>query len=71
MNQNIQKLNYLFNCIKIYNKFTKPKLINENNNYYFFKIESTGYILDILKQSLIKMDNVDIKSEARYILNNY
>ena len=64
------KLNKLFCLIRHFNRYASAELINENENYYFYKIND-GYVTEILKDSLDKMDVNELASEAQYILKTY
>ena len=64
-------LNKLFCLIKHFNRYANAKLINEDETYYFYKINNKGYVAEILKSSLNKMDVNELASEAKYILRSY
>ena len=66
----MKKLNKLFCLIKHFNRYANAELINEDGNYYFYKINN-GYVTEILKDSLDKMDVNELASEAQYILRTY
>ena len=66
----MNNLNKLFCLIKHFNRYANAELINEDDNYYFFKI-NTGYITEISKDSLNKMNVDELASEANYILRTY
>ena len=64
------KLNKLFCLIRHFNRYANAELINEDEKYYFFKINE-GYVTEILKDSLNKMSVDELASEANYILRTY
>jgi len=66
----MNNLNKLFCLIKHFNRYANAELINEDDNYYFFKI-NTGYVTEISKDSLNKMNVDELASEAKYILRAY
>ena len=66
----MKKLNKLFGLIRHFNRYASAELINENENYYFYKIND-GYVTEILKDSLDKMDVNELASEAQYVLRTY
>ena len=66
----MNNLNKLFCLIKHFNRYANAELINEDDNYYFFKI-NTGYVTEISKDSLNKMNVDELASEAKYILRSY
>ena len=66
----MNNLNKLFCLIKHFNRYANAELINEDDNYYFFKI-NTGYVTEISKDSLNKMNVDELASEANYILRTY
>ena len=63
-------LNKLFSLIRHLNRYANAEFIEENENYYFYKI-NRGYVAEILKDSLNKMDVDELYSEAQYILRTY
>ena len=66
----MEKLNNLFSYIIYFNKYAKPKLINNDKNYYYFKINN-GYLTEINKTYLNELNKYELISEAKRILNNY
>ena len=66
----MKQLNKLFCLIKHFNRYANAELINEDENYYFYNINK-GYVTEILKDSLNKMDVDELASEAKYILRSY
>ena len=66
----MNNLNKLFCLIKHFNSYANAELINEDETYYFYKINK-GYVAEILKSSLNKMDVNELASEAKYILRSY
>ena len=63
-------LNKLFSYINGINNFANPIYINEDNNYYYFKINN-GYVTEINKSTLLEISNLDLLTEAKWILDNY
>ena len=66
----MKQLNKLFCLIKHFNRYANAELINEDENYYFYNINK-GYVTEILKDSLNKMNVDELASEANYILRTY
>ena len=66
----MKQLNRLFCLIKHFNRYANAELINEDENYYFYNINK-GYVTEILKDSLNKMDVDELAAEANYILRSY
>tara|TARA_Y100000310_G_scaffold132229_1_gene131288 strand:- start:66 stop:266 length:201 start_codon:yes stop_codon:yes gene_type:complete len=66
----MSNLNKLFCLIKHFNRYANAELINEDENYYFYKINN-GYVTEILKSSLNKMNVDEIAAESKYILRTY
>jgi len=51
----MKQLNKLFCLIKHFNRYANAELINEDESYYFYSINK-GYVTEILKDSLNKME---------------
>ena len=66
----MKQLNKLFCLIKHFNRYANAELINEDESYYFYSINK-GYVTEILKDSLNKMDVDELTTEAKYILRSY
>ena len=66
----VDKLSQLFSYINGLNNYANPVYINEDNNYYYFKINN-GHISEVYKKSLYKYNKYELLSEAKYILDRY
>ena len=66
----MSKLNKLFREITATNPFAVPELINEDNNYYYFKINN-GWITEISKDYLDGLADYQLYTESKWILDNY
>ena len=66
----MKQLNMLFNEIKAINRFAIPVLVNQDDHYYYYKING-GWITEISKKYLNNLKNYKLYSEAKYILDNY
>ena len=66
----MNKLNKLFREITATNPFAVPELVNEDTNYYYFKINN-GWITEISKDRLDELGDIALSAEARYIIDNY
>ena len=66
----MNKLNKLFIEITATNPFAVPKLVNSDENYYYFKINN-GWITEISKDRLDELGDFQLYTEAKWILNNY
>lgn len=64
----MNKLNKLFTEITATNPFAIPKLVNSDENYYYFKI-GNGWITEISKDRLDELK--EMNTEAKYIIDNY
>ena len=65
-----KQVNKLFTEIQATNPFAVPELINEDDNYYYFKINN-GWITEISKDYINNLPDYKLYTEARYILDNY
>ena len=66
----VNKLSQLFSLINGLNNYANPIYVNEDNNYYYFKINN-GYVSEIHKKSLYKYNKYELLSEAERILDRY
>ena len=66
----MDKLNKLFTNITAINPFAIPKLINEDENYYYFSING-GWVSEISKERLNAVQDYQMYTEAKWILDNY
>ena len=66
----MKQLNTLFKYIRSLNSFAIPEFVNEDSNYYYFKIGSS-YVTEVSKESLFKLSGTDYLWEAKDILKNY
>jgi len=66
----MNKLNKLFREITATNPFAVPELVNEDTNYYYFKINN-GWITEISKDRLDELGEFQLYIEAKYIIDNY
>ena len=66
----VNNLSKLFSYINALNNYTNPIYINEDNNYYYYKINN-GYITEINKSTLSNINELELMSEAQWILSNY
>tara|TARA_R110002020_G_scaffold393756_2_gene603859 strand:+ start:471 stop:695 length:225 start_codon:yes stop_codon:yes gene_type:complete len=65
-----KQLKKILNKIRYFNKFADPKIISQDKNYYYIKINN-GWTTEILKDNLLVMNDLNIESEAMFILSNY
>ena len=68
--EQFKQLKKILNKINYLNKFAIAKIISQDNNYYYIKINN-GWVTEILKDNLINMNDLNIEQEARFILSNY
>jgi len=66
----MKTLNKLFREITATNPFAVPELVNEDTNYYYFKINN-GWITEISKDHLDDLGDFQLYTEAKCILDNY
>ena len=66
----MSKLEKLFKYINYYNKYAIPCFVNEDSNYYYFRINK-GYTTEILKDRLNNLSDIKLILEAKNILYNY
>lgn len=66
----MSRLEKLFRYINEYNKYATAYYVNEDNNYYYFKINK-GYTTEIPKDRLNELSDIKLIFEAKDILNNY
>ena len=66
----MSRLEKLFRYINEYNKYAIAYYVNEDNNYYYFKINK-GYTTEISKNRLNELSDIKLIFEAKNVLINY
>ena len=66
----MEQLDKLFREITASNPFAIPELVNNDENYYYFRING-GWVTEIAIDYLNGLKDYKLYSEAKYILNNY
>ena len=69
----MKQLMTLFKYIRKLNNFAIPEYINEDTNYYYFRISNSccWYVTEIYKDRLLKLNGTDYIWEAKEILKRY